>query len=124
MENIYCYLLFSQIDGKIIKLMSGLGGAYCTMCGASAADGCDLAMISRGFKIDRDMNDVWDMWDYMSYTDKDGQVVIHKETGDYPLRAGLTQKPLTREPVTMVLPPEHAWLYTLSFLEDLIYRYL
>ena len=43
----------NQLDGKSISTLTGLGGAYCTCCHVSAAEGKSLDRVRQGFKIER-----------------------------------------------------------------------
>ena len=49
----------TQADGKVVKTITGLGGAFCTMCMASIKDAHDLGLLENdGFKIVRDMETI------------------------------------------------------------------
>ena len=51
-------LKLTQADGKVIKTVTGLGGAICTMCNASRDQCNDLKMLEKRFKIERDMTTI------------------------------------------------------------------
>ena len=45
----------TQADGKVVKTVTGLGGAFCTMCNLNSEQAHDLKIIEKGFEIQRDM---------------------------------------------------------------------
>ena len=62
----------SQMDGKALTTATGLGGAYCTGCTVSEKDAAKLEVIRRGFKFDRSITSVWQLFDNLTgYDDGD-----------------------------------------------------
>ena len=51
-------LRLTQADGKVVKTVTGLGGAICTMCKCTRAQCNDLRLVEQRFKIERNMEDV------------------------------------------------------------------
>lgn len=43
--NFNIRLLFSQLDGKLLEMLSGLRGAFCTMCHVTKKDAKDPAFV-------------------------------------------------------------------------------
>ena len=88
---------FSMIDGKMRKLCSGLGGAWCMLCTCTrdeASGFCEevgLEKIENGFKIDRSPEQTMEIFNDMNV---DGLM-----TGESSSRLGVTQKPLLTENV-------------------------
>ena len=124
LENVLNMLLtLLQFDRKIISQLSGLGGAFCTMCTASRADGHDVALIEAGFCIDRNMEDIHALFYLLAEMDDLGGESVIKSDGDYEWRTDLTSRPLTKLDMTTVLPPLHAKLRILGMLLQLCYRY-
>ena len=93
------------------------------MCTATRADGHDLELIaSRGFPIDRTMEDIHTLY-YFLAEDVNGELVVKKSVGDEEYRTGLTSRPLTSLNLIFVLPPLHAKLRFQSMLIIVAYRY-
>ena len=108
----------------MISQLSGLGGAFCTMCTASHADGHDLLLIeTRGFPIDRTMDDIHALFVMLAELDAQGNEAVIKSDGDYEWRTGLTTRPLTKLDMTIVLPPLHAKLRIFGMFCQVAYRY-
>ena len=111
----------NQIDTKIIKMVSGLGGAYCTCCSTSEARAHEIAKISQGFKIDRHISDVKKLYDNISQEDEEGKKYIPKKTRDYGTRKGLSDEPLTNFDVCQNITVLHAYLNSLDFFQRIIF---
>ena len=104
--------------------MTGLGGAFCTMCTASWADGHDIVLIeNQGFPIDRSMEDIHALFTALAEMDHDGDMMVVKSAGDYEWRTGLTSKPLTNMDLVTCLPPLHAKLRVFGMCLTLAYSY-
>jgi hypothetical protein len=56
----------------MISKVSGLGGAYCSMCVVSVADAHNPEQIKQGFTIDRSIESTWQL--YENLKDDDGNV--------------------------------------------------
>ena len=122
-KTIHCTVLadVSQLDGKAICTATGLKGAYCTGCTVSESDAKKLERIEEGFSIDRNIDDLNDLYTFL-LEDEDGDP-LHSRQGDYWIRAGLTQKPQsTSLDLCRNIPVVHAYLRSLSYFEDLVYR--
>ena len=46
------------VDGKAIKEVTGMGGAFCTKCKCSKKEAHDVQTVSCGFELNRDMSEV------------------------------------------------------------------
>ena len=115
--NISVETELSMIDGKMVAVLSGLGGAYCTMCTASEEDCHSEEVVESGFLINRVMADVIDLSDDL--VDDQGSVI--SVPGDYETRQGLTRKPLTVVDLN-VIPVLHAKIRLLEWFLQLLYR--
>ena len=98
----------TMIDGKIIKLLTGRGGAYCVLCPASREESHNLERIDKGFQIGEVSNE--DMRNLFQDLQDEGR--IKTKPGDYNQRLGLTQKPITTCEIN-VFPILHATLCTI-----------
>ncbi len=121
-ESIPCQIKFelSQLDGKAITTATGLGGAYCTFCKVSEAEGKSLERIRAGFGCERNIEELHDL--FLSLTDNGNMEEVPTNTGDYSTRTGLTQKPQTHQDITKNIPVTHAYIRALSHFEKLVYH--
>ena len=96
-----------MLDGKAAKLYTGLGGAYCDLCSFSKEKCINRDLITQGFNITRDINDIIDYFN--DNVDEDGNVIT--ANGDYKKRGGITTGPIATNQVifTQVL---HSMLQT------------
>ena len=114
----------SMIDGKMRSLLSGLGGAYCSLCTmtkeeASGMSDKGIEVITEGMEIDRNVDDTVRIWEEQSETTEDGGRKIKRRIGDYQVRKGVTNEPLVKEDISFV-SPLHALLRTFDFCMKLI----
>ena len=70
-----------QIDTKTIKAATGLTGAYCTSCTVSSAQAHDVEGIRNGFKINRTLREIEDLFNELCVLDVDGNEHISKCDG-------------------------------------------
>jgi len=47
-----------MLDGKAVKLYTGLSGSYCDLCCYSKEDCLDRSLVESGFTITRNIHDV------------------------------------------------------------------
>jgi hypothetical protein len=117
---VYCDIKISLVDGKIVSLLMGCGGAYCKICTASDKDAHDVTNVVNGFSLDRSVAKHQVLFDKLfdPVTEK-----IRKKTGDYSVRLGLTKQPLTsQESVCTVARPLHLRLCDLHWFLQFLYR--
>ena len=88
-----------QMDTKMIKMISGLTGAYCTACSVSEADARIVRNVSNGFQIDRDMTNLDQLYNELKVIKPNGKEFIPKSIGDYAKRQGLCMPPLTKNDI-------------------------
>jgi hypothetical protein len=115
---VYCKLDLnvSQMDGKLILLACGCGGAHCTGCTATQEDIMNPEKILEGFKMNRGIE-----WCNILYWLLEDENMLGST--NYALREGLTQQPLlTTLECTASIPVLHAWIRFLTFFEHLIYH--
>ena len=114
----------TQVDGKMIKRLAGLGGAYCPMCTLSEADCNDPDVIVNGIPIDRTMEQINNI--AASLQADPVTLVIpkrKKKTGDYPGRRGVTGYSITEEAeVIRTIPILHAKIHCMDWLFELLVR--
>ncbi len=109
----------SQLDGKALQTISGLGGAYCTACTVMEKDAKVPQRISEGFSLDRNIADLHQLFDTLRNEDD----TITTVAGDYCRRFGLTHKPQTEHlEILHNFPITHSYIRVLSHFENLIYR--
>ena len=114
---------FSQLDGLAIQKICGLNGAYCTACTCTWADAVNEEKISAGFSMDRDVQNLHDLFGELSSENADGDLVIKARPNDYKIRTGLSDKPIINsQDVTKTLSVLHAYLRSLTFFEQLGYH--
>ena len=111
------------IDGKMIDALSGLGGAYCTMCTKSHQECEDIELIRSGIKMDRSIEDTIELanrlWNPRLNGGKGG---IRGEVGDYPIRKGITQLPLTTANVCRSMAVMHLKIKVIEWFATFMER--
>jgi hypothetical protein len=113
----------SQLDGKAVSVSLGLGGAYCTGCTVSEEEAKNPERIRELFRFNRSIQNIRQVFEELSETDSEGNQQIKKQQGDYSVRTGVTQAPLTKNlDLTKTIPITHAYLRSLSYFENLAYR--
>ena len=60
------------VDGKAIREVTGMGGAYCTKCKCSKSEAHDVNRVSDGFELNREMTEV----------ESQATTLCNSETGD------------------------------------------
>eukprot|EP00112_Aurelia_sp_Birch-Aquarium-sp1_P022767 Seg653.3 transcript_id=Seg653.3/GoldUCD/mRNA.D3Y31 product="hypothetical protein" protein_id=Seg653.3/GoldUCD/D3Y31 len=108
----------SMIYGKMKSLLSGLGGAFCTLCTvtreeASGMSESGVERLKEGIEINRSIDDTMKIWNHLT-TEIEGETIIKKRKGDYGIRKGLTQEPIVKENIA-IISPLHALLRTFDF---------
>ena len=88
----------SMIDGKMHTCISGLGGAFCCLCTYSKEQCRDQNNITTGFKIDRTLADT------LEICEQDLHLEGNRKKGDYDVRKGVTQEPITTEDINNIHP--------------------
>ena len=110
-----------QMDTKMIKMISGLTGAYFTACSVSEADARIVRNVSNGFQIDRDMTNLDQLYNELKVMKPNGKEFIPKSIGDYAKRQGLCMPPLTKNDICGNITVLHSYLNSLSFFEKILY---
>ena len=108
----------TQADGKVIKTVTGLGGAWCTMCKSTKAQIHDIKLVEKRFKINRDMETITD-----TYNELIDKGTFHNASTN--VRQGITQKPILTDflqPISC-LPVLHAKINSLKFWENIAYSF-
>lgn len=101
----------SMVDGKFHSLVTGLGCAFCCLCTYSKEE-CSLSSnISQGFKINRSLEQT------LKICEQD----LHRASGDYEKRKGVTQEPITTEDMNN-LHPLHKLLRCFGWLFKICYH--
>ena len=128
---------FTMIDGKLRKIISGIGGAWCLLCttdrkhasgfafdeeeeeetcsmedGESPEVKNGLFYVRKGFEIDRSMEQTQEIYDKI----KSGAIAEDAPSKE---RLGVTQEPLIAEEI-LILSPLHVMLRLFDFLVRLI----
>ena len=109
-----------MIDGKMVNNLSGLGGAFCTMCSKSQSECQNPDIIKDGFLIDRDIESIRDL--AIALTDPITGEVVRKK-GDYSLRQGVCDLPVTETDITKNIPVCHSKIRTFEWTVQLEVRY-
>ena len=86
------------LDRKASNLYLGIGGAYCDLCTCSKQQGCNENFIQEGFKIDRNIESMQQV--FIDLVDENG--VVTKRPNDYAVRAGQTAEPIADSDVRSV----------------------
>jgi hypothetical protein len=118
MAKVQAEISLTQLDGKMLTIASGLGGAYCTACTVSQKDAHRLERIKQGFEINRTIESSWQL--FMELADECGNVSIAQ--GDYQRCLGLTQRPLTTSEILANFPVMHSYIRALNWYEIVVYR--
>ena len=105
-------------DGKLVKEASGCGGAYCLLCISSKEDGQNVEKIQAGFELNRCMEQVEEIFKKL-FDEELG--AIKKRPKDYPIRQGITNAPLTKQPINQAPHPLHYFLRLYNFFQKLLY---
>ena len=119
--NFIVEIKLDQIDTKTIKAATGLTGAYCTSCTVSSTQAHDVEGIRNGFKINRTLREVEDLFNELCVLDVDGNEHISKNVADYNKRKGVCMKPITRYEMFSNITVLHSYLNSLSFFQRILY---
>ena len=113
--------LLTMVDGKMVTSLLQLEGAYCTMCSKGQLECHNSDVIKSGFLIDRSVDNVREL--ALSLCDPDTGEIIKKK-GDYSVRQGVCDKPITDSDVTKNIPVCHAKIRSFEWFIELLVRYL
>ena len=72
-----------QIDTKMIKNLSGVTVAYCTACKASESEAHNEENVANGFKMNRTIQNMEQLYNELKVIDSNGEEFIPKKPGDY-----------------------------------------
>ena len=84
-----------MLNGKTVKLYTGLGRRYYDLCRYSKTQCLDQNLVASGFTITCNIDDIMSL--FHDLADDDGNVVPAKN--NYATRAGLTTKSITTNQV-------------------------
>ena len=127
--EVWFHLSFSQLDGKVTKIIQGRLGSFCLLCSATRNEAHDIKMIKNGFAMDLSteiINETYDaLKEKISEDNTDGKeyFMIDRMIPNE-IRIGLTQEPLATEiPIASYLPPLHCKLRAFNWILDIILRF-
>ena len=112
--NVNVNATMSMVDGKLQSLLTGLGGAFCCLCTKSSEQCNDIECINTGFPIDRSLQQT------LEICDQDLHLPENRKTGDYDVRMGVTQQPITTEDISNLHPLHNllrcfCWIYKICY---------
>ena len=107
----------SMKDLKFKKCISGLGGADCILCKSKQADWTNQEKILEGFPINRSAENTMKL--YNELVEEDGK--IKTRSGDFQIREGLTQQPLTTSDQTSITVT-HSYINGTTWFLKVLYR--
>lgn len=112
--NVEVQAKMSMIDGKMHSCISGLGGAFCCLCTNSKEQCKDKDLIKSGFKIDRTLEDTLQICEKELHLDR------NRKVGDYAVRKGVTQDPITTEDINNLHPLHNllrcfGWIFKICY---------
>ena len=105
----------SMVDAKIHSLLTGLGGAFCCLCTNSEQPCNDTAYILSGCKVNRLLEKT------LEICQENLHRLENRKNGDYEVRQGVTQLPITIENITN-LHPLHNLLHCFDWLCRICYN--
>ena len=79
-------------------ILTALHGAYCLLCTCTREEANDVSYIRDGFKIDRSIAQLLDI------ANRQLHLPEFRRKGDYSIRQGLTQVPITLEDLLFISP--------------------
>ena len=94
--------------------MEGKRAAVCCLCTNSEQQCNDIKCISSGFKVNRSLEDT------LEICQENMHILENRKTGDYEIRKGVTQQPITIEDITYMHPLHNLlrcfdWLYEICY---------
>ena len=107
----------TMTDGKIKKLLTGRGGAYCIVSDCSKEDGNIAQRYIDGFPMQG--VSIPELWNMFSLIEKSGKPLKRIPTKD---RLGLTNKPLLMSTNVNYIPVLHAMLRVFDWCLKVIYH--
>ena len=111
-----------QMDTKMIKMVTGLTGAYCTACLVTEEKAHNREKIINGFEMSRTPENMEKLFEELKVLDANGEEFIPKSTKDYEKRYGLCMPPLTKADVCSNITVLHSYLNALTFFERILYN--
>ena len=108
----------TQNDGKVLKTVSGLNGAFCLVCKASNDDGNNIEKVRKGFMPNRDIEATTYLYNLLV---EEGRFEKSKSS----VREGCTHEPMIRGYLNphLHIPVLHARINSLKFFENLAYHF-
>ena len=106
---------FSQVDGLVLKKITGLGGAFCLICYVDEKSASNPEVVKNGFLFERTNNES------VEFYEKNHSRLSKMKSKD---RYGMTSEPLLkyhRFNVDLVICPLHCWINTLTMFENIAY---
>lgn len=117
--SVTCDIKLALVDGKVVGLLMGCGGAYCKLCITSDKAAHIVSNVVSGFSLNRRISDLEQIYDFLFDQNK---AKILKKKGDYATRQGLTKKNLTsQESVCTAARVLHLRLCDLNWFEHFVY---
>ena len=110
---------FTMLDGKLLKLLLGLDGCFCTICKTSEKECHDIAKIRAGIKADRGIQGLNEL--YAKLTGGGAHPIVRGRK-DYGRRHGMTSKNITQTDITHQLPVLHAKIRCFEWIVQLLTR--
>ena len=104
----------SMVDGKMHSLLTGLCGAFCCLC-TSSDDQCNsIDCIKEGFSIDRSLEQTSEI------CNENLHLPENRKKGDYEVRKGVTQEPITKEDLISLHPLHNllrcfGWIFRICY---------
>ena len=92
------------------------------MCTAMREDAKDPRKIEEGFKINRTLAQIKEIFAKLAKVDENGEIYVPRKYKDYETRTGITNSPITNQDLCQDLSPLHACLRCFTFLLNIIYR--
>ena len=111
----------TMIDGKMISKLLQVEGAYCTMCTNSESSCHQKEIIETGFCINRSIQSIKDL--ALSLAEPETGEIPRKK-GDYLVRQGITNVPITDSDITRNIPVCHSKIRSFVWFVDLLVRLL
>ena len=111
----------TMIDGKMVSKLLQVEGAYCTMCTYSESDCHRRDVVETGFAINRSISSIKDL--ALSLADQDTGEIPRKK-GDYSVRQGIIDQPITKSDITKHIPVCHSKIRSFSWFVELLVRLL
>ena len=124
MSMLHVHLTINQhnnlyFSGKLLKILLGLEGCFCTACTVQEIDCHNINKIKAGIKIDRDARRMNELYDKLT---GGGSHPIVRRPRDYPHREGMTSKNIAQIDLNHQLPVLHGKIRTFEWITQLLMR--